>query len=204
MIRSLFSVIRAASAVAAALLSPAAAGAQGLAVASMAGQRVPVLPATMMVAEPPADEWLPGDRAARLRWADSVMGEVLLDRAPEVEWVLPPELRRLARRAPGTVADPDRMGQAVLRADRLDRVPDPLRSYLRSLAAISDSRVVLVPAAIHLAPDSTGGAMRGEIVLVLADSRNGNILWRGRTFAIGQSPSAAMRAALASILPALD
>lgn len=183
---------------------PAQGATSALAVAPIAGQRVPVLPASFLVAEAPADEWLPSDRTMRLRWIDSIIGGTLMDRAPEVSWVLPPELRRLARRAPGTVTDPDRMGQAILRADKLDRVPDPLRSYLRSLAAISDSRIVMVPAAVQFVPDSAGSGIRGEIVLVLADSRNGSILWRATTHAVAASPAAAIRAALAIVLPDID
>ncbi len=183
---------------------PAQGATSALAVAPIAGQRVPVLPASFLVAEAPADEWLPSDRAVRLRWVDSIIGETLMDRAPEVVWVLPPELRRLARRAPGTVTDPDRMGQAVLRADKLDRVPDPLRAYLRSLAAVSDSRAVMVPASVVFTPDSTGTAIRGELVLVLTDSRNGGILWRSKAHAVAASPAAAIRAALAIVLPDIN
>src|SRR3990172_6374992 len=62
-----------------------------------------------------------------LGWADSLLGEVLSERAPEVTWVLPPSLRSTARRATGLLSSPDQMGQAVMRAPNLKEVPDPLR-----------------------------------------------------------------------------
>lgn len=190
--------------------APAAATAQdqpepapALALAPIAGQRVPVLPITLLVADAPADEFLPADRVARLHWADSLVAEVLLSRGPEVTWVLPEELRRTARRAPGTVTDPDRMGQALMRAEGLDRVPDPLRGYLRGLTAMTDARLVFIPAAVRLAPDSTGG-VRAEVSLVLADSRNGAVVWRSRPEAVAPTAAAALGAAVVKILPDFD
>jgi hypothetical protein len=174
----------------------------GLALAPMAGQRVPVLPVTVLLAQAPADEMVPGGREARLRWADSLVGEALLDHGPEVNWVFPPELRRVALRSPGVVTDPDRMGQALLRAP-LKQVPDPLRAYLRSLAAMTDARLVLVPAAIRLDADSSG-AIRAETVLVLADTRNGAILWRSQPTGLGRTAAEALTASIVRILPHYD
>ncbi len=181
---------------------PAAAAAPALAVAPLAGQTIPVLPITMLIAEPPTDEYLPGDRAERLAWVDSLVGEMLLEHGPEVTWVLPPELRRVAARAPNMMPEPDRMGQAVMRAPNLDRIPDPLRSYLRALSAMTNARLVMIPAAARLAPDS--GAVRAELVLLLADSRSGAVVWRSHPTVLGDTPRAALRAAMAHILPDLD
>ncbi len=171
-----------------------------LAVAPLAGQRVPVLPLTLLAADSPIDEQLAGDRVARLAWADSLIGDVLQSRGPEVTWVLPDELRAAARRAPATVTDPDRMGQALMRASNIEVVPDPLRSYLRALTAMTDARFVLIPAAARLAADSTDG-VRAELALVLVDSRNGAVLWRSQPVGRGASARAALRAGIALILP---
>lgn len=177
--------------------------APALAVAPLAGQRVPVLPLTLLSVDPPIDEQLAGDRIERLGWADSLIGDVLQSRGPEVTWVLPAELRAVARRAPATLVDPDRMGQAVMRASSIEVVPDPLRSYLRSLTAMSDARFVLIPAAASLAPDSTGG-VRAETVLVLVDSRNGAVLWRSQPVGHGANARSAFRAGIAHILPDIE
>lgn len=176
--------------------------APALLISPLAGQRIPVLPLTFLVAEAPADEFLPPDRIARMHWADSLLGEMLLEHGPEVEWVLPPELRRIAARAPNMVTDPDRMGQAIMRSPGLEIVPDPLRSYLRALAAMSNARVVMIPAALRFRPDS--GGIRAELVMVMADTRNGRVIWRSHPSVIGATPTAALRASIAHILPDLD
>jgi hypothetical protein len=174
--------------------------APALAVAPLAGQRVPVLPFTLLTADASIEATLPVDRVARLAWADSIMAEVLLERGPEVSWVLPPELRATARRAPATVTNPDRMGHALMRAQGIDVVPDPLRAYLRSLTAMTNSRMVMIPAAVRFTVDSAGG-VRAETVLVLTDSRNGAVLWRSQPTATAATAREAFRDTIRHILP---
>src|SRR5438034_1071684 len=109
--------------------------------AGIASQQVSVLPLTLLAAEDSLHwENALGQRRAGLAKADSVFGALLQARAPEVSWVLPDELRRAARRAPGIAPDPDQMGTAILlRGGKLEVVPDPLRSELRTLAALAGS-----------------------------------------------------------------
>lgn len=173
--------------------------APALLLSPLAGQPIPVLPATYLVADPEVEALLAPDLRGRLAWADSLIGDALQGRGPEVSWVLPEELRRVARRAPGTVSDPDRMGQAILRADQFKRIPDPLFSQLRSLAAMTNARQVMVPAAIRF--QRVEGGVRAEVVLVLADARSGALLWRSTPVAIAATPRAALSAAVAKILP---
>lgn len=178
--------------------------APALSVAPLAGQRVPLIPVSFLVTEPEVEGLLVGERTARLRWADTLIGGVLQSRGPEVSWILPPELRAVARRAPSTLTDPDRMGQSILRASKLEQVPDPLRGYLRSLTAMTNSRLVLVPAALRFSADTATGGVRAEVVLVLADSRNGGIVWRSVPVGIAPTAAAALEAAIAHILPDFD
>lgn len=184
--------------------APRPAPAPALSVAPLAGQKIPVLPVTYLVADPPVDEGLPVDRAARLQWADSLLGEALVARGPEVDWVLPPELRRVAARAPNLVTDPDRMGHSILRAEKLERTPDPLRAYLRALAAVTNARVVMAPAAVRFEPDAATGGVRADVVLVLVDTRNGAVVWRSHPSATAATPAAAFAATIARILPDFD
>lgn len=174
--------------------------APALAVSGIAGQAVPILPVTYLLADPPVDEHLPAGRAAQLAWADSIVGAQFEARGPEVQWVLADALRAVARRAPGTVTDPDRMGQAVMRASSLDRTPDPLRGYLRQLSAMTDARLVMIPAAVRFAADSAG-AIRAETVLVLVDTRNGGVVWRSQPAATAATAAAALAATIAHVLP---
>jgi hypothetical protein len=139
-------------------------------------------------------------RAALLR-ADSLIGEAFSARAPEVSWVFPPALRKAARRAPGLVADPDQMGQAVLRSPKLKEVPDPLRADLRNLVALAGGRMALVPAALGLGPAAGGRGVRADLSLALADARSGRVLWRTLASGSGATPDRALAAALAAVLP---
>ncbi len=138
-------------------------------------------------------------RSALLR-ADSLVGEGLQTRGPEVNWVLPRELRKMARRAAGFVSDPDQMGQAILRAPNLTVVPDPLRSSLRSLMAVAGGRLALVPAALGFGPEPDG-RIRADLSLVVADSRTGKVIWRSLALGRGKSPDEALNAAIAAVLP---
>jgi hypothetical protein len=170
----------------------------------LAGQQVAVVPLTLIATDPAyqSDTLFDAyrDRRAALTWADSVIGDAFVGRAPEVKWVLPPALRKIARRAPGIVGDPDQMGQALLRAPKLKDVPDPLRASLRNLMAVVGGRVVMVPAALGFSPDTTG-RIRAELSLVAADTRSGKVLWRSRALGIGPTPAAALTAALDGVLP---
>jgi len=173
-------------------------------VEGLAGQQVALVPLTLVATDPAA---LPDtvfaplhDRRATLTWADSLIGEAFVGRAPEVNWVLPPALRKIARRSPGIVDDPDQMGQAMLRATRLREVPDPLRSSLRKLMAVVGGRIVMVPAALSFSSDTTG-AVRAELSLVAADSRSGKVLWRSGAMGVGTTPGLALGAALNGVLP---
>ncbi len=169
--------------------------------APFAGQAVAVTPLTLLVSADNIGTMAPlADHAAALAWADSLLGATLLARAPEVKWVLPPELRKIARRAPTVAPDPDRMGQSVLRGKSMATVPDPLRSALRSLVALTGGRCALVPAALSFVPDATG-PVRAELNLVFVDARTGQVLWRTVTWAVGATPSQALLKAIEIVLP---
>jgi hypothetical protein len=172
--------------------------------ASFSGQTIAVLPITLVVADPAlqSDSTYANyrDHRTALLRADSLVGEQLQTRGPEVTWVLPPQLRKVARRAAGFVEDPDQMGQAILRSPKLTKVPDPLRSSLRSLMALVNGRVALVPASLGFGPESDG-RVRADLTLVLADSRTGKVIWRSLAYGRGKSPDEALNAAVAAVLP---
>ncbi len=171
---------------------------------ALAGQKIALLPITL-IASDPAFQGDSGfapyaDRRAGLLHADSAIGEAFSGRAPEVTWVLPGELRKVARRAPGIVGDPDQMGQAVMRSPKLKDVPDPFRANLRSLVALTGGRLALVPAALGFGrADSTG--IRADLSFALADARSGKVLWRTVASGRGATPDRALAAALAVVLP---
>lgn len=178
---------------------------RGLSTAALAGQIIAVLPITLLVADPALEDdtvyarYSADQRAALLR-ADSLVGKGLQTRGPEVNWVLPPQLRKIARRSAGVVNDPDQMGQAILRAPKMERIPDPLRSSIRSLVALAGGRMALVPASVGFGPEPNG-QIRADLSLVLADSRSGKVLWRSLAYGRGATPDQALNAAMAAVLP---
>ena len=176
--------------------------ARALFTAPLAGEKVAVLPLTMVIAEPPLNAESPfQERVRALRWADSLLKYALENRAPDVGWVFPDELRAMARRAPTVAPDPDKMGQSVMAAPRLDFMPDPLRSYARGLVAIAGGRRLLIPAAATFAPTATGSGVKVEIPIVLADARNGSVTWRTLAVGEGATPDIAVSEALRTMLP---
>jgi hypothetical protein len=171
---------------------------------SLTGQTIAVLPITLIAADPAVDTTAAyasyKDRRPALLRTDSLIGEALQTRGPEVHWVLPPQLRKIARRSAGFVDDPDQMGQAVLRSPKMTKVPDPLRSSLRGMVALVDSRLALVPASLGFSAEPNGG-IRADLTLVLADARSGKILWRSVAYGRGKSPDQALNASISAVLP---
>lgn len=168
------------------------------------GQTVAILPITLVVADPALHSesvYAPyRDRRAALAQADSLVSEGIVNRAPEVRWVPPRELRKMARRSAGYLTDPDQMGHAVLRGPKILVIPDPLRSSLRSLMAVAGGRLALVPASLGFGPEPDG-QIRADLSLVLADSRSGKVVWRALALGRGKTPDEALNAAIAAVLP---
>ncbi len=173
----------------------------------ISGQTVAILPITFLVADPAlqtdSSYVAYADRRVALARADSLVTEGIVGRAPEVNWVPPRDLRKMARRSAGYLEDPDQMGQAVLRGPKILVVPDPLRSSLRSLMAVAGGRLALVPAAIAFGPEPDG-QIRADVSLVLADARTGKVVWRSLAYGRGKSPDQALNAAVAAVLPLDD
>jgi hypothetical protein len=179
---------------------------------ALAGQQVLVLPLTLVAAEDSLGwERKLTDRRASLARADSIHGALLQARVPEVVWILPDALRRAAQRAPGIAVNPDQMATAVLRVDKLTVIPDPLRSQLRTLAAIAtggSERFALAPAALiyrraHNPPNAPPAFANAELVMVLMDVRTGQIMWRTVALGTGDDPWTALTRAVKSYTPGL-
>jgi len=172
--------------------------------AALVGQSVALMPITLVAADPAlqADTiYAPyRDRQTAILWADSLIGEAFTGRAPEVRWVLPAELRKVARRSPGIVGDPDQMGQAALRSPKLNELPDPLRSSLRNLMAVVGGRAVMVPASLGFGRQADG-RVRADLALAVADTRTGKVIWRSIAIGSGSNPREALAAALTAVLP---
>ena len=196
--------------------------------AGIAAQQVAITPLTLVVAEDSL-HWqvLVGERRTSLARADSVIGSLLKERAPEVTWLLPDDLRRAARRAPGIAPDPDQMGTSILLrgGGREEMVPDPLRNEMRTLAALvgaGGGRFMLVPAGLvyrrsagpvarrPVGPPplpSAGPPVRpiatAELTVVMVDVRTGRVGFRTVARGDGDDPWTALTRAVKSLTPGL-
>ena len=136
----------------------------GLVRESLAGQNVPVMPFTLVTRDTTVrDSVMFQARPVLMAWADSILAEALSLRAPEISWLYGAELSRVARRGAGMIPDPAKMGQAILRSEKMKTVPDPTRSNFRMLAALAGGRYIFVPAAVHFGHDSTGRPRRDAL-----------------------------------------
>ena len=179
----------------------------------LAGQQVILLPLTLVAAEDSLGwERKFTDRRETLLQADSILAALLQARVPEVGWILPDALRHAARHAPGLAPDPDQMGTAVLRVEKLTIVPDPLRSQLRMLAALSTGgaeRYALIPAALiyRRAHGTTAGPpparAQAELVVALVDVRTGQVMWRTVATGMGDDPWSTLVRAVKAFTPGL-
>jgi len=194
--------------------SPATQQTTPLPTTGLSGQQVILLPLTLVAAEDSLHwEAMLTDRRATLQRADSLVGALLEARAPEVTWVMPAEVRRAARRAPGLATDPDQLGTGVLRVQKLTVVPDPLRGQVRTLAALAGGgggrHVLFLVALIYRRTHASPGVPRpagpglAELALVLADIRTGAIEWRTITTGEGDDPWTTLTRAVKKITPGL-
>ena len=177
--------------------------------AGLAGERVALTPLALVAAEDTL-HWdaVVGARRTTLDKCDSIIATLLTARAPEVTWVGPAELRHVARRAPGIVADPDQMGTPFLRASNIIDVPDPLRYQLRTLMGLVGGRYVLVPAGLVFRkpparPSGRPAVATAELSVVLIDTRVGKIGWRTIARGEGEDPWTALTRAVKSLTPGL-
>jgi hypothetical protein len=177
--------------------------------AGLAGQRVSLYPLTLVAAEDSLGwDALLRERRTTLTRADSIIGTLLTARAPEVGWILPADLRRTARRAIGIATDPDQMGTSVLRAEKLDVVPDPLRTQLRSLTALAGDRFAVIPAAlIYKRRPHTAAApllqATAELSIVMVDVRTARVVWRTTARSDGADAWTALTGAVKALTPGL-
>ena len=178
---------------------------QPIVLAAIAGQTVAVLPNNLVIVDASVtDTGAIRKRPGVFRWVDSLVTETFATRAPDVKWITPTELRRIYRKSGGLLPDPDQLGQSVMKAWGLTIVPDPLRSNLWRLLAMSNGgRYAFIPASVIFAIDSAG-ALQAELAAVMADVRTGKVVWRSVAKGHAGTAEAALGKALATIFPTDD
>lgn len=151
--------------------------------AGLAAQRVVVAPALAVREGDPAG-WAARIPRLRefLRVLDDEIAAALADRGLGQAWVFPDQLWRGHSRNPSLGVDPYRLATEPLRGARLalgDRIGEPLASQLRTLVAVHDARLVLLPLEVFFDIDRAGGTGRTALRLALVDARLAEIRWTG-------------------------
>lgn len=150
--------------------------------AGLAAQRVVVAP-LFVIREDDALGWaaqIPRQAEYR-RTLEAEIAFALRDRGAGATWVMPDQLARYYRRNPTTSPDPAALAAGLLRAVSLQpgaRLTEPLASQLRTLVAVHDARLVLLPVELSFEP-AGGGTGRAALRLVLADARTSDVRWVG-------------------------
>ena len=139
-------------------------------------------------------------RGELLDRAGALLDSVLARDAREVTWHDREAIRRILRRSPGLLSDPTGLPTGFLLAKRVEGLPDPLWSSLRTLGALTEARVAVIPVAVRL--EGRPGAVNATYAVAVVDVRVGQLVWRGRvTGPDAPSPEAAFRAAAAATVP---
>ncbi len=153
-----------------------------------------------------------------LRAMDAELEFAFSERRSAEDWVLPSDLRRTMERNPSLSIKPDRLAYNPLLVpiDRRKYIPEPLHTQLRTLAALYDTRYVLVPVRLTVEVESTddarsgsevaysGGdavapAQRAYLLTAMIDIRRSDVLWLGEFMGDpGTSDSGSLLATLAN------
>lgn len=133
-----------------------------------------------------------------LRTMDAELEFAFADRRSAEDWILPADLEHAVDRNPTLKIKPTRLAYTPLLTPIEDRkyIPEPLHTELRTLAALYDTRYVVVPvrllveaepadearsgAEIALAGgDAVAPAFRASLLVAMIDIRRSDVLWLG-------------------------
>lgn len=188
------------------------------------GSGVPLLVLPVQSVSPTSAGVLPGgagSRAEARTLASAELDFAVSESEETGSWVAPGQITERADRNPLLKADPERL--PVTGLDDVEvgkgRVPDPLHGQLRGLAALTGTRLVLIPMRLsyQAAADSAGGGSddggddgaegvpspgRAVFHVTLLDSRAGRVLWRGEVYGNAEpaESSGAVATAAASLV----
>ena len=145
--------------------APPSAGSDRGFVPDLVGAQVMVLPVQIT-------RGVTGDGEAELVYALNVRGR-------GVRWLMPQTLRSQLARNPGLDVPLDDLPVGVFLQAQVNRVGDPLYSYLRRLSAVSNGTIALIPVEVRhrAATAELPGAV--EVVAALVDVRSGRVPWFG-------------------------
>ena len=146
----------------------------------LAGLPVIIAPTQTLRAATELGWTLPPSRVV-LAGLDSAVRTALVDRGPGRSWIYAETLQRSHARNPTYSADPYALATEPLRAGAPQaggRLTEPLASQLRTMIAMQEARLVLLPIELRFARADSSGA-RAVLRLLLVDPRASEIRWIG-------------------------
>jgi len=165
-----------------------------ISLASLSGQKVLLIHVGAVIA---ADSLLSRDSSREIAYG--ALDSVIARQNTGVEIVTLAEQRRSVRRNPAVAVNPDRIPVEMLAEAGADRLPQGAVIQLRGLAALTGTRLALIPALAHVVALPAGG-YRATYVMVMADTRSAAVMARLRATANGSSPLEALQAAAAQVV----
>ena len=148
--------------------------------AGLLGQNIIIAPVQGMRFAPEL-EWAWPPRAAFLARIDSAVADSVRYRVGNQQWVFADALTKAAATNPTYATDPRALAVTPLRSAGLkveDRLLEPLASQLRTMIALQDARLVLIPVELRV-DRSSAGLARPTVRLVLVDPRRSVVRWIG-------------------------
>lgn len=147
--------------------------------AGVAGQPLLVTPVQSLRIAPELG-WTGLPKAADILAAvDRALTDTLHDRVRNQAWVFADALVASSKNNPTYATDPHALSIQMLRSPKLqvaERLTEPLATQLRTMLALHDGRLVLIP--IELRFDRTpAGAARPVLHLVMVDPRLSDVRW---------------------------
>ena len=119
--------------------------------------------------------------AAILAALDSVLTDTLRARVANQQWAYADALIQSARNNPNYATDPHALSIQTLKAGRLEvaqPLPEPLASQLRTMLALHEGRLVLIPVELRF-ERTPAGLAHPVLHLVMVDPRLSEIRWVG-------------------------
>jgi len=170
---------------------------------------VPVVLVPLQSVIPSPDGRFPGDAPTETESIGAVNAELAFafaERRGAEKWAMPAAVVRRARRNPLLRIDPERLAFQGLLVPIEGQIYEPLHRQLRALAALFDSRFVVLPLFLRVVADppaAEGAAPPGTVHAVLRvamiDVRRSELLWHGEIAGESGAPdSPALLATLAA------